>query len=326
MLVGCDPVDLEELAPRCDAVADRLRSIRARLARVDRRVWSGPAARRCWASLDALAPRLGGAAITWELVAHRLRAHATAQRRASLADPVRSVLASSSVGDGRWVARTGSGGSGGAGAARVVMVLVPGVGTTFADRAELDRDARRLWEELAVEAGRIGADPDGVAVVSWLGYDPPDHLVAGLARDPARRGGEALAHELGRLRDGGATRIVVVGHSYGGLVAARGSAAGMRADELVLLGAPGLGVSDVAALHLAPGSDLWAAAADRDAVSLLARAGWVHGQDPVPVARRLPTSRAGHGAYLDDPVLLASLAGLALHDPRPAGTVPPIAG
>ena len=76
----------------------------------------------------------------------------------------------------------------------------------------------------------------------------------------------------------------------------------MRPDELVLLGAPGLGVHEVADLHLGPGAGLWAGAADGDAVSLLARAGWVHGPDPLGVAVRLPTSLAGHGRYLDDPV------------------------
>ncbi len=324
MLVGCDPVDLEQLVPRCAAVAAQLRAARSRLAGADRRWWSGPAARRSWAALADLAPRLGGAAMTLDLVARRLRVQAEAQRRASLADPGVTVLWSDDAGDGRWIARTG------ATDAPVVVVLVPGVGTELADRDELKRDARRVWEQLAIEAGRSatgrqGVGQDGVAVITWLGYDPPDHLVGGLARGPAGVGGAALAAEVERLRRTGAVRVVVVGHSYGGLVAARGSAAGMGADELVLLGAPGLGVHDVAALRLIPGAGLWAAAADGDAVSLAARPGWVHGPDPLRVAGRLPTSLPGHGAYLDDPVLLSAVADLALHDPRPAGTVARIA-
>ena len=113
----------------------------------------------------------------------------------------------------------------------------------------------------------------------------------------------------------------MVGHSYGALVAARASAAGMAADELVLLGAPGLGVAGRAALRLPRGADLWAAAATGDPVSALATPGWVHGPDPVPLARPLPTSMWGHGAYLEDPLLLDGLAALTLHDPDPAGTV-----
>jgi pimeloyl-ACP methyl ester carboxylesterase len=316
VLVGCDPVDLEQLATRCDAVAGRLRSVRVQLDGADRRAWLGPSARRSWAAIDALAPRLGRAAVTWALLARRLRAHATAQRQASLGPPSHRVLWERTAGDGRWVARTG------APTAATVVVLVPGVGTSRADRGELSSDATRVWERLAVEAGRSGIGQDDVAVVSWLGYDPPDHLLAGLARRPAEVGGASLAAEVAMLQAGGARRVVVVGHSYGGLVAVRGAADGMRADEVVLLGAPGLGVADPGALRLAPGADLWAATEDLDAVSLAARTGWVHGPDPVPLARRLPTSRSGHGAYLDDPAVLDALARLALHDPRPAGTVP----
>lgn len=329
MLVGCDPVDLEQMVPRWGAVAARLRATRDRLARADRRAWSGPAARRCWLALADLGPRLGGAAVELDLAARRLGVHAAAQRRASLGSPPVAVLRSSTEGDGRWVARTGDAD------AQVVVVLVPGVGTELSDRHELARDARRVWEQLAVAADRDGFDQDragrgvaaqdGVAVVTWLGYDPPDHLLGGLARGPAVVGGAGLAADVQRLRRAGAERLVVVGHSYGGLAAARASAAGMLADEVVLLGAPGLGVPDRAALRLAPGAELWAAVARGDAVGLLARPGWVHGPDPLGVARHLPTSMPGHGAYLDDPVLLAALADLALHDPRPAGTVARIA-
>lgn len=318
MRVGCDPVDLEQLAPQCDAMAARLRSVRVQLDAADRLAWRGPAARRSWASIDALAPRLGRAAVAWALVARRLRAHATAQRQASLDPPSPRVLWERTAGDGQWVARTG------ASTAATVVVLVPGVGTTREDRGELSLDAARVWERLAVEAGRSGGGQDDVAVVSWLGYDPPDHLLAGVARRPAELGGASLAAQVATLRAGGARRVVVVGHSYGGLVAVRGAADGMRADEVVLLGAPGSGVADLSALRLPPGAELWAAAERLDAVSLLARAGWVHGPDPVPLARRLPTSRTGHGAYLEDPAVLEALASLALHDPRPAGTVPRI--
>jgi pimeloyl-ACP methyl ester carboxylesterase len=113
------------------------------------------------------------------------------------------------------------------------------------------------------------------------------------------------------LRARGA-RVVVVGHSYGGLVAARAEARGMDADELVLLGAPGLGVGGLRELGLAPGADVWAATARLDPIALVARAGLLHGRDPADVARVLPTSLDGHGAYLRDPVLLDALAVLAL--------------
>ena len=284
--MGCDPVDLEQMVPRCAAVAAQLRADRA-TGSPGRTVAGGadrpPAAAgrrsRTWRHGSAVPPSRW----TWPHGASGRTP--AAQRRASLGAPPVTVLRSSAEGDGRWVARTGDAD------AQVVVVLVPGVGTELADRHELARDARRVWEQLAIAADRDGADPDGVdqggvAVISWLGYDPPDHLVGGLARGPAVVGGAGLAADVRRLRRAGAARVVVVGHSYGGLVAARASAAGMRADEVVLLGAPGLGVPDRASLRLAAGAELWAASARGDAVSLLARTGV--GPRPRSAPRRPP--------------------------------------
>lgn len=321
MLQGCDPWELEDVARRCAVLAAQLRDVRRRLVgAVAAATWRGVAALRCRAALVDLGARLDAVALQIDWFGRGLRAHADAQRRASLADPTVDVLRWSNRGDGRWVSRTGST------AAAVAVVLVPGVGTTVHDRAELDRDAARLWQDLAVDAERAGLGQDAVAVVGWLGYDPPDDVLRGLARGPAATGAEQLVADVAQLRRAGADRILVVGHSYGGLVATRASAAGMGADEVVLLGAPGLGVADPGALGLAQGADLWAAAARLDVIALVARAGLVHGPDPLRFARRLPTSLGGHGAYLSDPVLRSSLVGLALHDPRPAGTVPPTAG
>jgi pimeloyl-ACP methyl ester carboxylesterase len=188
------------------------------------------------------------------------------------------------------------------------VVLVPGVGTDRGDAGRLGRDAEEVWRHLAGRA----------AVVSWLGYDPPDHVPLGVDRRPAHRGAPELVRQVAALRAAGARRVVVVGHSYGGLVATVASAEGMGADELVLLGAPGLGVADLAALHLPPGADLWAAAARLDPISWLARTGLVHGPDPADLALAMPTSLDGHSSYLADPVLLAALAEVVLAEPVPS--------
>ena len=313
-------MELEATLPRWRALSQHLRAVRIRLDRAGLRsgslgtggagaIWTGPAAKRCWRVLADLGPALSSAALGLDLMSERLAAHASEQRRVSLATPSMTVLRSSAVGDGRWVGRTGHR------SAPVVVLLIPGVGTDVGDRVELRRDAVRTWEQLAIEAERSRVGQDEVAVVSWLGYDPPDNVVAGLARAPARDGARQLVTDVAALRSSGAQRVVVVGHSYGALVATHGSAAGMAADELVLLGAPGLGVAGRDALHLPRGADLWAAAATGDLVSAIATPGWLHGPDPVPLARALPTSMWGHGAYLDDPLLLDGLAALTLHDP-----------
>ena len=267
--------------------------------------WDGSAAA---VRLDEFRIELGTAlrACSTDLVdtSRQLDAHALEQRSASLAPMPRVELRHDPRGDGRLVERLGPVD------ASVVVVLVPGVGTDITDRGRLRASADGVWATVAAVHERDRGSPD-VAVVSWLGYDPPDHVWGGLQRAPAVAGARRLVDDVAELRAGGATRVVVVGHSYGAVLASRAGAAGMQADELVLLGSPGLGVDHAEQIRLRSGARMWAAAAPGDLVTWLARAGLVHGPDPLAVARRLPMSRRGHGAYLEDPVLLAALGVVA---------------
>lgn len=225
------------------------------------------------------------------------------------------TLERSEAGDGRWVGWLGPAD------ATIVVVLVPGVGTDLADRDSLELDARRVREHLQLVAARLRTG-ETVAVVAWLGYDPPDDLLAGLRRRPAAEGAAHLVVDVERWHGVGTRRVVAVGHSYGALVVARAASSGMRADEVVLLGAPGLG-ADGGELERGVGSPgLWSASSVADPIALLARVGIIHGEDPSGRARPLPTSVDGHGSYLADPVLLDALAAVALGDDR-GGTVAP---
>jgi pimeloyl-ACP methyl ester carboxylesterase len=316
MQLGCDPVELESAMPSCRALVAALDATTGRLGRIGRDAWRGPSAQRWWSGVHA--PLLGQVSRCAAAVASltlALQEQADQQRRASLGT-VATTRTATEHGSGTWVGHTRGLGVVAGGAAAVTVVVVPGVGTTAGDAPRLVEDAERVWQELAVVAERSTRLGDGaqhrVAVVPWLGYDPPDHVVAGLAREPSIEGARALSGDIAAWRAAGAERVVVVGHSYGALVGARASALGAAPDELVLLGAPGLGVGSVGALGLRDGADLWTAAAHRDPVSWVARAGVVHGPDPVPLSRRMPTSMGGHSAYLDDPVLLAALADLAV--------------
>jgi hypothetical protein len=306
--LGADPEQLEHLAGVHERCASELASVRHRVLRSRRCPWQGPAADAWRRQLDDTVLRAAAEAErSSAAAAQRLRAAVRDQRLASLPSPSWSTLRADRQGDGRWVGRLGDAD------ARLVVVLVPGVGNDLSDVPALRAAAERVWTAAAVRAPSVGSrGPDGVAVVGWLGYDPPDHLLAAVGAGPAVEGGRALVESVHELRRQGAERVVVVGHSYGALVAARASSAGMRPDELVVLGAPGLGVADTNALALPPGTDLWSAAATGDPVVAVARAGVVHGPDPGPLARPLPTSRRGHSAYLDDPVLLDALASVAL--------------
>ena len=110
------------------------------------------------------------------------------------------------------------------------------------------------------QAGRLrdeaGAD---TAAVAWIGYAAP-----GWAQAPfptrARAGGRSLAADLralstGRTVDGGdAPHITVVGHSYGStVVGAAATSDRLAADDVVLLGSPGVLVQHVDELGLPRG-------------------------------------------------------------------------
>jgi len=269
--------------------------------------WSGPDARRLEGELQRLRTRVARLASSLGALAERARAEARQQARASLSDPAHHTVRIDRRGDGRAVVRVGASG------AHTVVVLVPGVGTDLGDLPRLEARAEAMWRYVAAWMPGAG---DDLAVMAWLGYDPPDTVPGALDQGPAAEGAEALDAEVAALRRAGATRVVVVGHSYGALVAGRAAALGAGPDALVQVGAPGLGVGDTDALHLAPDACLAAATADGDPVEWVGATGLL-GPDPVDVAHRMPTSGHGHSSYFDDPVFLDALGGVAVDGCEP---------
>ena len=165
-----------------------------------------------------------------------------------------------------------------------------------------DRSLARPARDLQQRAGRASAGR-GVAVVAWLGYDPPDGLVvdvselgALLSGDRARAGGRALATMLDGigLRPGQAQTLI--GHSYGSTTVAAALLSGARADNVVMLGSPGVLVDHARQFGL-PATDFFTMAAPGDPVAHL---GWFGG-DPNRWGsgfRRLASGGRGHSAYL----------------------------
>ncbi|MFL6127530.1 MAG: alpha/beta hydrolase [Mycobacteriales bacterium] len=125
--------------------------------------------------------------------------------------------------------------------ARHVAVVVPGMGQDAGHGVERTVDhAERLLEQ----AGRESTAT--TAVVAWVGYAAP-----GWAQAPftarALAGGRALATDLHALAaartvdGGGPPHLTVVGHSYGStVVGAAATREPLEADDLVLLGSPGV--------------------------------------------------------------------------------------
>ncbi|RLP79923.1 hypothetical protein EAD89_29225 [Micromonospora sp. BL4] len=190
-----------------------------------------------------------------------------------------------------------------------IAVLVPGVGSTLAD---FDRGlggvARRAPAEQAGQLYRElrKADPAGrVAVLAWLGYDPPDGVLTAATGASARRGADGLAallRELAGRRPGAA--ITLIGHSYGALVVSLAAAeAPPQVGDVVSLGGIGAGVQH--ADELRGGRRFWAGEAPTDwirRVPSVRLPGLGYGRrpgDPAFGARPLPVGGvAGHDGYL----------------------------
>ncbi|WP_155370177.1 alpha/beta hydrolase [Catellatospora vulcania] len=192
-----------------------------------------------------------------------------------------------------------------------VALLVPGVGTTLADfdrglggvaRRAPAVQARQLYAEL-----RRQSPQTRVAVVAWLGYDPPDGWGVDVATESrAVAGAAALTRFVGRLvRERPAAAITLVGHSYGSTVLGlAASALPAQVGDLVAVGSPGMGHDHVG--DLGTEARVWAAEAPTDWIRRVPGVrvlGLGHGTRPGTAAfgaRLLPTDGvAGHDGYLD---------------------------
>jgi pimeloyl-ACP methyl ester carboxylesterase len=132
--------------------------------------------------------------------------------------------------------------------AQNVAVVVPGMGD---DAGHGVPGTVGHAADLLAEAGRQSAQ--STAVVAWVGYAAPGwRQVPFPAR--ARVGGQMLTADLATLaaaRTGQPAHVTLVGHSYGSTVVGAAMQAGARrADDLVLLGSPGVLADRVGQLGL----------------------------------------------------------------------------
>ncbi len=166
-----------------------------------------------------------------------------------------------------------------------VAVLVPGLGTDATAAVTQAGDLLRLHE-----AARTLDHRRTNASMLWIGYDAPDNLpLTGdgwdafgvLGESLATRGGERLADAVEGLRaadDAGRAHLTVIGYSYGSTTLGHGAHdVGLPADDVVVVGSPGLGgdVDHASDLGLRA-EHVWAGANSRDPVAHLGNHGAVH--------------------------------------------------
>ncbi|WUI04103.1 alpha/beta hydrolase family protein [Spirillospora sp. NBC_00431] len=147
-----------------------------------------------------------------------------------------------------------------------VATFVPGMYSDLATyRGQLD------WSQSMHAAA--DTDQTSTSVITWLGYDAPDDAEV-ISTQQAEEGAPALRdfqEGLRQSQSGDPAHQTVVAHSYGGVVAgtaARDMEDGQSlADDLVSLGAPGLGsgVGHADDLHV-PEGHVWTTESQHDAV------------------------------------------------------------
>lgn len=166
----------------------------------------------------------------------------------------------------------------------------------------------------------IQASGPQAAGVVWLGYRAPASVVAGINPSASRAGGSALAgfqKELARRFPD--QHRVVVGHSYGTVVvgqAATDDAGGLAADDVILVGSPGVGARSASELVIhSDDPRVHAVTVRGDPIALATGPVFgVHGPDPTHPffgARRwgvLASELGDHGWYFTNPEFLAEFS------------------
>jgi Alpha/beta hydrolase len=181
--------------------------------------------------------------------------------------------------------------------AHTVIVTVPGTGTHMGDYTENGIENRRALE-LQQRAEQVSGQD--VAVVAWLGYHAPQWNVgenpgkASMAID----GGVSLASFGSGLGITGDQRLTVVGHSYGSTVVGYGVRDGLAADNIIVMGSPGMSVNNVNDLNAKSGADVFAMRSTLDPVGGLN----AFGTEPTSLsfgAQRLATNSNGIFTHSD---------------------------
>ncbi|MGW0522148.1 alpha/beta hydrolase [Crossiella sp. NPDC003009] len=149
--------------------------------------------------------------------------------------------------------------------AKNVATLVPGTGSNLADGGGYLERADRM-----VTAARQ-AGSESTSVISWVGYDAPQSPLPDAAGESyaqnAREGLARFQEGLRATHEGQPSHNTVVGHSYGSTVVGHTARdLGLKADDLVFIGSPGVGVERADQLNIPP-ERVHASVAEHDAIN-----------------------------------------------------------
>jgi murein DD-endopeptidase MepM/ murein hydrolase activator NlpD len=188
-----------------------------------------------------------------------------------------------------------------------VGVFVPGINNALGSVRGPLRDAATLRAQAFETSGQsVG---QRTSTIMWIGYDNPNGLTDAPNRGEAREGALSLNQFINQLRENHLPsrkpqHLTVFGHSYGSTVAGLAGLGGMKVDDLVFLGSPGVGEFNVTAKDF-PQERVWAARSWLDSIGLVIGS---LGMDPAAEifgAKNVPVSRwLGHSDYIE----LGSLA------------------
>lgn len=252
------------------------------------------------AARSALARRAPGVVGNLDGAPYLLRY--AANERAATSGARGRLLAYDPRGDGRIVEVFGD-----LATARSIVVIVPGSGWNLHKilapaTGSSPRAADPIAGARALLSAMRGLDPAArVAVVVWLGYDAPEGIDREAARsERAVAGARALARFVAGLPGRGA--VILVGHSYGTVVAGRAAAAAARVTDVVALASPGMDAGSVAGLRTR--ARVWAARVPGDPIAFAPHVRvmrYGHGADPVTPGFGALVFRTGsahgHGGY-----------------------------
>ncbi|WP_370947778.1 alpha/beta hydrolase [Amycolatopsis sp. cg5] len=212
-----------------------------------------------------------------------LRAIEARLNSSSVGQPQAFLIGLDASGDGQAIVSAGNPDT-----ATNVATYVPGTGSELATIGEeINRSDKMLQA-----AARAGSP--STAVITWIGYDAPDHLdnaVSGSYADNAKASLQGFQDGLRATHEGAPSHTTVLGHSYGTTVIGHAASnGGLNANEIVFVASPGVGAESAGSLHLGGvaqsdiGQHVHSTVAEHDIIRLsnleIDGEDLVHGPDP----------------------------------------------